>query len=253
MSEFTKFYEQDIQELITTERHRVKDDEISCNIQDIRIFNENAICQGKCRTDCLILNNDGTVMHIEIKKEPDSTTRLNKHVRMYSLFCKYVYVVCHDHSIDKVEIVIKRCLPNHVGNISYISFEGEPINGKYKQAMPSPIRSPYHPLNMIWKQHLMKRIKQLRDYNTYLTGYNYREAGKNNTNEGSYTEGLQRERMKKSAIKNQVIHYLGAQTYYSIFTRGVRYGYSNRWHVLEDDFFKVIQNGVSLLYGITET
>ncbi|UVD42355.1 hypothetical protein [Staphylococcus phage vB_SauM-V1SA19] len=253
MSEITKFYEQDIKDLIRTKRHMFKDDEITSNIQDIRIFNEKAICQGKCRTDCLILDRNGTVMGIEIKTERDSTQRLNKQLYYYSLVCKYVYVMCHDKHVPKVEQILKRYKHHHVGIMSYINFKGSPVVGKYKEATPSPLRSPYHTLNILWKQHLMTILKQLRDYNTYLTGYNYRENGKNNNNEGSYTEGTQRMRMKKSAIINQVIHYLGVENSYKIFTRGVIYGYSNRWQILEDDFFKVIQNGVRVLYGKEET
>ncbi|AKC02561.1 hypothetical protein [Staphylococcus phage IME-SA2] len=67
-NDVVKFYEKDIKDLIRTKKHMFKDDEITSDINDIRIFNEKVICQGKCRTDCLVLDRNGTVMGIEIKQ-----------------------------------------------------------------------------------------------------------------------------------------------------------------------------------------
>lgn len=152
-----RYYEQDIKDgllylshMFEREEGLVKDDELR-----VAIF-EKAIMRGKCIMDCLMIDTEGTSIGLEIKTERDSTTRLNKQLRMYSLVCKYVYVVCHDDFIDKVEQVIKRYKHHHVGIISYISFDDEPVFGKYKQAKPSPIHSNYHMLDVLWKAELIR-------------------------------------------------------------------------------------------------
>lgn len=242
--EVAQFYEQDIKDLIRTKQHMFKDDEITSDIKDIKIFNEKVICQGKCRTDCLVLDRNGTVMGIEIKTERDSTQRLNKQLEYYSQVCKYVYVMCHDKHVPKVEQILKRYGHNHVGIISYINFKGQPTAGKYKQATPSPTRSPYHTLNILWKKNLLIILKMVRDPITYKTGYNYNSGGRYSGGGGNFSGTTQTKRMKKYSVINQIIKYLGIENTYKLFTRVVIYGYSSRWEVIEEDFFKTVKNGI---------
>ena len=245
-----QFYEQDIKDIILEKKHLFREDGITSSNDDIRIFNEKVICQGKCRTDCLVLDGNGTVMGIEIKTERDSTQRLNKQLKYYSLVCKYVYVMCHDNHVPKVEQLLKRYKHNHVGIISYINFKGKPTVGKYKKATPSPTRSPYHTLNILWKRVLLVMLKYIRDPFTYHTGYNYGASGRYSQGGG---QGLslttQSKRMNKPSIINQIINYIGAENTYKLFTRTVIHGYTNRWKIIEGDFFNTIKNGVKSLNG----
>ena len=41
--------------------------------------------------------------------------------------------------------------------------------------------------------------------------------------------------------------YLGEENSYKLFTRVVIYGYTDRWKIIEEDFFNVIQNGIETL------
>ncbi|WRW34642.1 hypothetical protein CF5_0154 [Staphylococcus phage CF5] len=245
--EIKKFYEKDIKDLIRTKRHMFKDDEITSDIKDIRIFNEKVICQGKCRTDCLILDRNGTVMGIEIKTERDSTQRLNKQLHYYSLVCKYVYVMCHDKHVPKVEQILKRYKHHHVGIMSYINFKGKPMVGKYKEAKPSPTRSPYHTMNILWKKNLLTILNLIRDPFTYRSGYNYNKNGRFSTSSGDTSHLTHTLKMKKPAIINQIIHYVGIDNTYKLFTRGVIYGYNDRWVVVEEEFFKTMKHGVRVI------
>ncbi|AAX92338.1 hypothetical protein TwortDSMZ_164 [Staphylococcus phage Twort] len=240
------FYEQDIKDLIRTKKHLFHKDEITSNIDDIKIFNEKVICQGKCRTDCLVLDRNGTVMGIEIKTERDSTQRLNKQLYYYSLVCKYVYVFCHDKHVPKVEKILKEHKHDHVGIISYINFRGKPTVGKYKQATPSPFRSPYHTLNILWKYSLLTMLRIIRDYTKY---YNKKVTFNKNGHQNELaTKSTQSYRMKKPAIINQIIGFIGVEKTYQLFCRVVIYGYSDRWKLIDETFFDVVKNGVIGIY-----
>lgn len=247
MSEQNRFYEADIKELVRSKKHIFADDEITSADEDIRIFNEKVICQGKCRTDVLILDRNGTVLGIEIKTERDSTQRLNSQLHYYSQVCKYVYVMCHDKHVEKTEKILKRYKHNHVGIISYVEFKGAPILGKYKKATPSPFRSPYHTLNILWKQTLLIMLKHIRDPITFISGVNYNKGGRYSGGGGNFSGTTQTRRMKKFSIINQIIKYLGEDNTYKLFTRVVIYGYNNKWQILEEGFFDVVKNGVRTL------
>lgn len=247
MSNEVKFYEQDIKDLIKEKQHLFYSDGITSNPEDIRIFNEKVICQGKCRTDCLVLDRNGTVMGIEIKTERDSTQRLNKQLFYYSQVCKYVYVMCHDKHVPKVEQILKRYKHHHVGIISYINFKGKPLVGKYKEATVSPHRSPYHTLNILWKKVLLTMLKQIRDPFTYRSRYNYNASGRYSGGAGNFSGTTQSSNMRKYSIINQIIKYLGEENSYKLFTRVVIYGYSDRWKIIEEDFFNVIKNGIETI------
>ena len=97
-----KFYEADIKKAVLKERHLFYDDGITSDIDDIRIYNEKAIAQGKCIMDCFVLDKNGHTLGMEIKTERDSTQRLNKQMFYYSQVCSYVYVLCHDKHLPKV-------------------------------------------------------------------------------------------------------------------------------------------------------
>lgn len=139
-------------------------------------------------------------MGIEIKTERDSTQRLNKQLHYYSQVCKYVYVMCHDKHVLKVEQILKRYKHHHVGIISYINVKGKPIVGKYKKATISPHRSPYHTLNILWKHNLLIMLKQIRDPFTFRSGYNYNKNGRYTGGAGNFSQTTQSKRMKNSQL-----------------------------------------------------
>lgn len=243
-----QFYEKDIKDIIRKKKHIFHADEITSNIDDIKIFDEKVICQGKCRTDCLVLDRNGTVMGIEIKTERDSTQRLNKQLHYYSLVCKYVYVFCHDKHVPKVEKILKTYKHDHVGIISYINFKGVPTVGKYKQATPSPHRSPYHTLNILWKRSLLTMLRIIRDYPKYYNKNAIHTFNKNGHQNELATKGTHSLRMKKPSIINQIIGFIGVEKTYQLFCRCVIYGYDNRWQLIDETFFDVVKNGVIGIY-----
>ena len=155
--------------------------------------------------------------------------------------------MCHDKHVPKVEQILKRYKHTHVGIMSYINFKGKPVVGKYKDATPSPHRSPYHTMNILWKTNLMTILRLIRDPHTYRTGYSYNASGRYSGGEGNFSQTTQSKRMKKPAIINQIIRYVGVDNTYKLFTRGVIYGYNNRWEVIEEDFFNTMKNGVRVI------
>lgn len=240
-----RYYEQEVKDAILKERHLFFEDEITSDIEDIRIFNEKAIAQGKCIMDCFILDRNGTTLGIEIKTERDSTARLNKQLEYYSQVCKYVYVMCHDKHLKKVEKILKDHKHTHVGILSYIDFKGTLLVGKYKRATPSPKRNPYHCFNILWKTVLIRIMRYIRDPITYKTGYNVNKAG-HTSGEGHYNNlAFSQKRNTKPQIIRGLISYLGTENSYKLFTRVVIYGYNNRWQILEDNFFKALKNETS--------
>lgn len=121
--------------------------------QSALIF-EKAIMQGKTIMDCMICTEGRGVIGIEIKTERDSTQRLNKQIENYSYVCDYVYVMCHDKHVEKVEAILKRKQYLHVGIIAYVQVGTEPWVGIYKEATISPMKDVYHTLNILWRREL---------------------------------------------------------------------------------------------------
>lgn len=235
-----KFYEADIKKAVLKERHLFYDDGITSDIEDVRIYNEKAIAQGKCIMDCFVLDKNGHTLGMEIKTERDSTQRLNKQMFYYSQVCSYVYVLCHDKHLPKVEKILKDHNHNHVGILSYIEFKGEVMIGKYKQATYSPHRNPYHCLNILWKNVLLILMRYVRDPVTFRTGYNINAQG-HSSGEGHVNNlAFSRKRNTKPQIINGLLSYLGWNNAYKLFTRTVIYGYNDRWKIVEDNFFKAL-------------
>ncbi len=119
---------------------------------------EKAIMRGKTIMDAMICTQKRGVIGVEIKTERDTTARLNRQLKDYERVCDYVYVVCHDTHVAKVEQIIKRYKHAHVGIISYIKFQDTPTIGMYKEASKSPYKSAYHMLDVLWKQELLNYL-----------------------------------------------------------------------------------------------
>lgn len=146
--EEVKLYEQEMKDVILEKKH------IFLKRGKSSIVFEKGIVIGSTIADCLIFSSEKGIIGIEIKTEFDSTRRLNKQLKNYSLVCDYVYVLCHDNHIDKTEEIIRNHKHHHVGILSYTQFRGDAILGVYKEALRSPIKSPYMAYNMLWKTEI---------------------------------------------------------------------------------------------------
>lgn len=125
---------------------------------------EKAIMRGRTIMDALICSKNKGVIGIEIKTERDSTQRLNKQLKDYEKVCDYVYVLCHDSHVEKVEAILKKYQHNHVGIIAYISFKDTAFLGMYKEAYKSPYKDVYHTLDVLWKQEILTLLGSLKHY-----------------------------------------------------------------------------------------
>lgn len=157
-----RFYEQDIKDLILRKEKMFGILGKSAIVFEKKLSNTKDKTVKTTIADCLIFSEQKGIIGIEIKTERDSTQRLNRQLRAYSLTCDYVYVMCHDDHVAKVEQVIKRYQHHHVGIIAYSEFRGQPVAGIYRLAQPSYEKSVYHALNMLWKSEIVKIMGTFR-------------------------------------------------------------------------------------------
>lgn len=202
-----RFLEENIKQLILEKKNVFGD------IGENTIIFEKAIMQAKTIADCLIMTENRGVIGVEIKTERDSTKRLNKQLGHYEQVCDYVYVLCHDDHVLKVEQILKRYNHGHVGIMSYTEFRGEPILGIYKKPLRSPRKSAYHMLNILWKGEIIKILGTFRHY-----GRRVEEAkgvkALNDANRGSNSNRLAAtsgygKKTKKPVLINTLIRKLG--------------------------------------------
>lgn len=233
-----KYYEHDIKKGILSKSHMFRAEKLVEDNSERVVVYEKAIMRGKCIMDCLIADSKGTIIGLEIKTERDSTQRLKKQLHMYSLVCKYVYVVCHDSFVDKVENILKRYKYNHVGIISYISFNGEPTFGKYKQAQVSPTRSAYHTLDILWKQELIRVYSGIRNPQDY-----YNKNGITSTDKKLMTHqyrGTINKSLSKPNVIANMIGLLGEQGAYEIYGKALVFGVMDSEKMIDRKYFKPI-------------
>lgn len=105
--------------------------------------------------DAIVFTEHRGIVGIEIKtsSKKDSTVRLKRQLKGYSLNSNYVYVFCHDTQIKDVERILKSepKFFDHVGIVAYDTFKDSIIPGTYKQASRNPHFSAFHALNMLRK------------------------------------------------------------------------------------------------------
>lgn len=112
--------------------------------------------------DCLIFSEERGIIGVEAKTSRDTTRRLLRQLRAYSVVCDYVYVLIHDKHVPKVEQLLKRYQLQHVGIMAYSDFKGKPAIGMYKEAVKTPQKSVYHAVNMLWKKEILQMLGALR-------------------------------------------------------------------------------------------
>ena len=153
----TKLYEGDIKELIL----RKKSSFVPNGMKSTVVFEKTLYASKKDNTktkiaDALIFREDGVIFGIEIKTEYDQLSRLPSQLKNYSLSCDYVYVICHDKHVEKVEQILSRYKLQHVGIIAYSNFKNRPAMGVYKEPVQSPMKTTQQSLQMLWKMELVK-------------------------------------------------------------------------------------------------
>ncbi|AMQ66656.1 hypothetical protein BH753_gp174 [Bacillus phage Shbh1] len=147
-----RFYEQDIKDLILEKRHIFLNSDY--NNDNSTVLFEKAITIGSTIADCLIFSEEKGIIGIEIKTERDTTRRLNKQLINYSLICDYVYVLCHDNHVEKVEQILANHRHDHVGILAYTEFKGEAVLGIYKDPVVSPKKDTRMAYQMLWKEEI---------------------------------------------------------------------------------------------------
>ena len=202
-----KFREQDIQTLILNKEH------IFGDIGKSTIVFEKAIMRGHTICDCLVFTEKRGLIGIEIKTERDTTNRLNKQLHDYELVCDYVYVLCHDTHVEKVETILKRHKHAHVGILAYTEFRGEPLLGEYKAPKKSPRKSAFHMLDILWKTEILQLLGTFHTYGQRVqtaTGVKFLpppQKGKYR----SYNDKVYNQRMSKNQLIYSLIKKVGGE------------------------------------------
>lgn len=203
------FYEENIQQLILRKKH------IFGDIGDSTVVFEKAVMRGNTICDCLIFTENRGLIGVEIKTERDSTKRLNKQLADYEKVCDFVYVLCHDDHVPKVEQILTRYKHGHVGILAYTEFRGEPLLGIYKEAQRSPHKSAYHMFDILWKEEILKLLGTFKHYGMRVqtaTGTKFIESkNRGGGVSGLYTQANYSRRMRKSILITNLISKLGGE------------------------------------------
>jgi hypothetical protein len=205
-----KLYEAEIKELILNKPHIFvpKDD------TNIVIF-EKGIVIGSTIADCLIFSKSRGIIGIEIKTEYDTTRRLTKQLKNYSLFCDWVYVLCHDNHIEKTETILKQNNYHHVGIVAYNEFKGEPVLGTYEPAKKSPTKDVFSSYQVLWKDEIVnilgsfkRQMKTLEEQGLKVDTADSRSNGLH----GLYVQSNASSKyLKKGDMIRMIINRIGAE------------------------------------------
>lgn len=211
-----KFYEDDIKDLILNKKSMF----VPEGLESVVIFEKSlATYRGKHTktviADCLIFRSDGVVIGIEIKTERDDLSRLRSQLPMYSIVCDYVYVMCHDDHIPKVEKSTQRYKQSHVGIIAYTEFRSIPFLGVYREAEKSPQQSVYSTFNLLWKKEILSILggfKYHGDRAASEIGHtNYRPVHRGLGMDTGMTQGSSGMSMKKGQLIRNLIARVGEE------------------------------------------
>lgn len=203
-----RFYEQDIKDLILTKQHLF----IPPGAPHTVLF-EKAIVVGSTIADCLIFT-EGQIIGIEIKTERDTTKRLNKQLKHYSLFCDKVYVMCHDDHLEKTEEILTKHGHSHVGIVSYEEYRGEPIVGVYKQATRSPVKDVRVSLNVLWREEIVSILGSFKRQMNTLEEFGLKvnsAASRSGGLDGMYKTSSAGKYVRKPELITAIVNRLGEE------------------------------------------
>jgi hypothetical protein len=205
-----KLYEAEIKELILNQAHIF----VPKGDTNTVLF-EKAITVGSTIADCLIFSKAKGIIGVEIKTQYDSTRRLNKQLKNYSLVCDWVYVMCHDNHVEKTEEILKQNNYHHVGIIAYNEFKGKPVLGVYEPAKKSPQKSVFTALQMLWKEEIVnilgsfkRQVKTLEEQGLKVDTADSRSNGLH----GLYVQSNASSKyLKKGDMIRMIINRLGEE------------------------------------------
>ena len=204
-----KLYEADIKKLILQKKHIfVTDGQTS-------VVFEKGIVIGSTIADCLIFSEQHGIIGVEIKTEHDSTRRLNKQLKNYSLVCDQVYVLCHDNHVEKTEDILEKNNHHHVGILAYTEFKGEAILGIYKPSIQSPYKNVKMAYQMLWKEEISNLLGSFKRQMKTLEEQGLKvDIAKSRSNglHGLYTKSNASSRyLRKGDMINMIVSRLGAE------------------------------------------
>lgn len=203
-----KLYEADIKELILDKKHIFLQ-----GGQNSTVLFEKGIVTGSTIADCLIFSEEKGIVGVEIKTEYDTTRRLNKQLKNYSLVCDLVYVLCHDNHVEKTEAILVKNNNHHIGIIAYTEFKGKAVLGVYKQAVRSPFKKVTMAYQMLWKEEISnllgsfkRQMKTLEEQGLSVDMAKSRSQGIH----GLYTQSnASKKYLRKSDMINMIVSRLG--------------------------------------------
>lgn len=205
-----KFYEDDIKKVILEKRHLF----ISSDDRSTVLF-EKGIVIGSTIADCLIFSGERGIIGVEIKTERDTTRRLNKQLKNYSLVCDYVYVLCHDNHVEKTEDILNKNGHHHVGILAYTEFRGTPVLGLYKPPTESPTKAVKMAYQILWRDEINNILGGFKRQVMTLEEQGLRvQTTKSRSNglHGLYTQSnASRKYLRKADMIDMIINRIGAE------------------------------------------
>lgn len=204
-------YEADIKELILNKPHIFL--QSGYNKGKSTVLFEKGIVIGSTIADCLIFSQHRGIVGVEIKTSHDNVRRLNKQLKNYSIVCDFVYILCHDEHVDKIEVLLSKNSYSHVGIIAYTEFKGEAILGVYKEATRSPKKSVRMAYQMLWKEEISnilgsfkRQMKTLEEHGANVDMAKSRSQGLH----GLYTQSnASKKYLKKTDMINMIVSRIG--------------------------------------------
>ncbi|AIW03251.1 hypothetical protein CPT_Mater94 [Bacillus phage Mater] len=198
-----KFYEADVKQLILEKKHIFvpRDDTTS-------VVFEKGIVVGSTIADCLIFSKARGIIGVEIKTEYDTTRRLNKQLKNYSIFCDYVYVMCHDNHVEKTEEILASNGHHHVGIIAYEEYLDEAVLGVYKPANRSATKNVRIAYQVLWKEEISNLLGSFKRQMKTLEEQGYRVDMAKSRSNGLHGLYVQSNASKKYLRKNDMINMI---------------------------------------------
>lgn len=108
-----------------------------------------------------ILFTDTGVYGVEIKTEHDSLKRLHNQITEYFDYCHYVYILCHDKHLPKIEKELPPHIFDKVGIISYVNIGSKIFSGLYKEPKLNNKIHVRRLSNLLWSTEIFRMRKSL--------------------------------------------------------------------------------------------